>query len=81
LNAFAQALRTIGIQFQETFVTAATPGIASTTLLLSDSKPPYANDRDHLFALADDLRKKYELIFKTGGQSRNYTVPTISSSA
>ena len=63
--AFAQALATSGAQFRETFVTAATPGIISTTLLRPD-KPPYASDRDCLLALAGELRKEYELIVSRG---------------
>lgn len=65
LDAFAQALATSGVQFRETFVTAATPGIISTTLLPSPAismpalrsadKPPYASDRGYLLALADEL--------------------------
>ena len=66
LDAFAQALATSGVQFRETFVTAATPGIISTTLLRSRDRPPYASDRDYLFALADELRKEYELIVSRG---------------
>lgn len=66
LDAFAQALATSGAQFNETFVTAATPGIISTTLLRSPDKAPYASDRDYLFALADELRKEYELIVSRG---------------
>jgi 5-methyltetrahydropteroyltriglutamate--homocysteine methyltransferase len=66
LDAFAQALANSGVQFQETFVTAATPGIISTTLLRSPEKLPYATDRDYLFALADELHKEYELIVGRG---------------
>ncbi|MFZ1118591.1 MAG: cobalamin-independent methionine synthase II family protein [Candidatus Binataceae bacterium] len=66
LDAFAQALAISGVQFRETFVTAATPGIISTTLLRSPDKPPYASDRDYLFALADELHKEYELIVGRG---------------
>lgn len=66
LDAFAQALATSDVQFRETFVTAATPGIISTTLLRSPGKPPYASDRDYLFALADELHKEYELIVGRG---------------
>lgn len=66
LDAFAQALATSDVQFRETFVTAATPGIISTTLLRSPDKPPYASDHDYLFALADELHKEYELIVGRG---------------
>jgi len=66
LDAFSEALKATRAQFPETFVTAATPGIISTTLLLSTNKPPYAGDRDYLFALADELRKEYELIVSRG---------------
>src|SRR5215469_2524995 len=66
LDAFERTLKATGAQFSETFVTAATPGIISTTLLLSTDKPPYASDQDYLFALADELRKEYELIVNRG---------------
>ncbi|HUN99745.1 MAG TPA: cobalamin-independent methionine synthase II family protein [Bradyrhizobium sp.] len=66
LDAFSQALDGSGLEFSETFVTAATPGIISTTLLRSAEKPPYATDRDYVFALADELRKEYELIVSRG---------------
>ena len=33
---------------------------------LSSMSPPYASDRDYLFALADELRKENELLFSRG---------------
>jgi len=66
LDAFSQALEATKLEFSETFVTAATPGIVSTTLLRSTEKPPYASDRDYVFALADEMRKEYELIVGRG---------------
>ena len=66
MDTFAQTLASSGVKFRETFVTAATPGILSTTLLRSPEKAPYASDRDYVFALADEMRKEYELIVSRG---------------
>jgi 5-methyltetrahydropteroyltriglutamate--homocysteine methyltransferase len=64
LALFDEALQ--NAPFAETFVTAASPGIISTTLLRSSGNPAYAEDRDYLFALADELRHEYELIVAAG---------------
>jgi len=50
----------------ETFVTAASPGIISTTMLRSPNHPVYATDRDYVFALAEQMRKEYEYILSRG---------------
>jgi 5-methyltetrahydropteroyltriglutamate--homocysteine methyltransferase len=51
---------------QATFVTAASPGIVSTTLLRDPAHPHYHTDRDYVLALADALRQEYELIVEHG---------------
>jgi 5-methyltetrahydropteroyltriglutamate--homocysteine methyltransferase len=67
LDGFAKALREAGSEaFTETFVTAATPGIISTTLLRDSKNAAYATDRDYVLALADELRKEYELVVAAG---------------
>ena len=52
--------------FAETFVTAAAPGIISTTLLRAADNPAYETDRDYLFALAAELKKEYDYIVSQG---------------
>ena len=47
-------------------MTAATPGIVSTTLLRNPDNPDYATDRDYVLALAEELRSEYELIVAHG---------------
>lgn len=65
---FADGLAASGVEgrFAETFVTAASPGIISTTLLRAAGNPAYENDRDYLFALAAELKKEYEYIVSQG---------------
>ncbi len=65
---FADGLAESGTadQFAETFVTAAAPGIISTTLLRAADNPAYETDRDYLFALAAELKKEYEYIVSQG---------------
>ena len=65
---FADGLAASGVEgrFAETFVTAASPGIISTTLLRAAGNPAYENDRDYLFALAAELKKEYEYIVSRG---------------
>ncbi len=65
---FADGLAASGAadRFAETFVTAAAPGIVSTTLLRAADNPAYGSDRDYLFALAAELKKEYEYIVAQG---------------
>lgn len=49
-----------------TFVSAATPGIVATTLLLDDANPHYADHREYVLALAEQLRIEYEEIVARG---------------
>lgn len=55
-----------GKAFAETFVTAATPGIVSTTLLRSKDNPAYADDREYVMDLARELRQEYEYVVEQG---------------
>ena len=69
LDLFAEALDAEPLsqrEFSETFVTAATPGIVSTTLFRHPEHPVYESDSDYVFALADELKKEYELIVERG---------------
>ncbi len=52
--------------FTETFVTAATPGILSTTLLRNPDHPKYLSDSDYVYALAREMQKEYDLIVARG---------------
>ncbi|MGR8918921.1 MAG: cobalamin-independent methionine synthase II family protein [Gammaproteobacteria bacterium] len=49
-----------------TFVTAATPGIVSTTLFRHPEHPVYKTDAEYVYALADTLKQEYELIASRG---------------
>ena len=68
LAIFAEAIERVGAEgkFVETFVTAATPGCVSTTLLRSEDNPAYATDRDYVFALAKELKKEYDCVVSHG---------------
>lgn len=68
LRLFTESLERTGVgnQATATFVTAATPGIVSTTLLRNPNNPDYATDRDYVMALAEELRSEYELIVEHG---------------
>jgi 5-methyltetrahydropteroyltriglutamate--homocysteine methyltransferase len=50
----------------QTFVTAATPGILSTTLLRDPAHPKYASDSEYVYAIAREMKKEYELIVSRG---------------
>ena len=65
---FAHSLAESGVadRFAETFVTAAAPGIISTTLLRAEDNPAYATDREYVFALAAELKKEYDHIVSEG---------------
>ncbi|ADB52807.1 cobalamin-independent methionine synthase II family protein [Conexibacter woesei] len=63
---FAGALDAAPARFAETFVTAASPGIISTTLLRSEDNAAYANDREYLADICAEMRAEYELIVERG---------------
>lgn len=69
LELFERALRAesaAAAKFADTFVTAASPGIISTTLLRNAAHPHYGSDAEYVLALADEMRKEYELIVSRG---------------
>ena len=68
LSLFADALErtTDAGAFEETFVTAATPGIVTTTLTLAEDNPVYASDREYIFAVADELKAEYDYVVSQG---------------
>lgn len=53
-------------KFSDTFVSAATPGIITTTLIRTDDNPAYANDRDYVMDMARGLKHEYEHIVSQG---------------
>lgn len=66
---FSQALQSLqrtSRVFTETFVTAASPGILSTTLLRAADNPDYRTDEAYVLALADEMRNEYELVIRQG---------------
>jgi 5-methyltetrahydropteroyltriglutamate--homocysteine methyltransferase len=66
LDLFERALDGTGAAFAETFITAASPGIISTTLLRAADNPEYATDGDYLRDLAAEMRPEYEYIVSRG---------------
>jgi len=66
LRLFRESVDRTSPGFEETFVTAASPGIISTTLLRSASNPAYRDDREYLSALVEELRKEYTEIVAAG---------------
>ena len=47
-------------------MSAASPGIVSTTMLLSPNNPDYKNDADYVMGIARELKKEYEYIVSQG---------------
>ena len=63
---FAASLERTGSGFAETFMTAASPGIVSTTMLRADDNPDYPRDEDYVMALGHELKKEYDRIVASG---------------
>ena len=63
---FAASLERAGSGFAETFMTAASPGIVSTTMLRADDNPDYPRDEDYVMALGHELKKEYDRIVASG---------------
>ncbi len=63
---FADGLAASDGGFAETFMTAASPGIISTTLLRSEGNTAYADDRDYVLAVAKELKKEYDYVVGEG---------------
>ncbi|ADB51227.1 cobalamin-independent methionine synthase II family protein [Conexibacter woesei] len=66
LELFAAALGRADSAFEETFVTAVSPGLVSTTLLLDPANPAYADDRDYLADLSRELKREYDFVAAQG---------------
>ena len=62
IDAFFDLLEASGVEPEGTFITAAAPGIAATSL----ANEYYDNHPEFLFALADALSEEYEMIAETG---------------
>ena len=63
---FRDASARTGVKFTENFMSAASPGIVSTTMLLSPSNPVYTTDADYVMGIAKELQKEYEYIVSQG---------------
>ena len=63
---FAEGLATCGRNFSETFMTAASPGILTTTLLRAENNKAYANDREYVLAVAKEMKKEYDFVVGEG---------------
>jgi 5-methyltetrahydropteroyltriglutamate--homocysteine methyltransferase len=64
--AFQSSLKRTKVKFAETFMSAATPGIMSLTMLLSKKNKAYKNDREYVLALAREMKKEYEFVVSQG---------------
>ena len=66
-DAFARCLaRQRQAGFEEAFMTAASPGIVTTTLLRAEDNPVYAADRDYVMGVARELKKEYDYVVSQG---------------
>jgi 5-methyltetrahydropteroyltriglutamate--homocysteine methyltransferase len=63
---FQAALKRNGTRFVETFMSAASPGIVSTTMLLAPDNPAYKTDADYVMAIARELKKEYDYVVSQG---------------
>ena len=63
---FAEGLAACDGEFTETFMTAASPGIVTTTLLRSENNKAYANDREYVLAVAKEMKKEYDYVVSQG---------------
>ncbi|SFT08274.1 cobalamin-independent methionine synthase II family protein [Halostagnicola kamekurae] len=62
LEEFRDALKTVDIDFEGTFVTSASPSIVATTHV----NEYYDTYKEFLFAVADAMQAEYELVAETG---------------
>ena len=66
LRSFAGALNRNPKKFVETFVTAASPGIITTTFLRDEKNPDYKTDKEYVFGVAKEMKKEYDYIVSQG---------------
>ena len=64
--AMRASLKRTGVKFKELFMSAASPGIVSTTMLLSPKNKAYRNDAAYVMAIAKELKKEYDYIVSQG---------------
>ncbi len=62
LETFAEALDAVDADFEDTFITAASPGVAAATLV----NDHYDSHEEFVYAIADALKQEYEAIADTG---------------
>lgn len=66
LQSFADSLARSPRKFTETFVTAASPGIISTTFLRDDNNPDYRTDKEYVYGVARAMKNEYDYIVSQG---------------
>ena len=62
LDWFEASLGRADGAFAETFVTAASPGIVTTTMTLDPANPAYATDEEYVLAVAEEIKRQYDHI-------------------
>lgn len=66
-DAFARCLaRQQAEGFEEVFMTAASPGIVTTTLLRADDNPAYGADADYVMGVARELKQEFDYVVSRG---------------
>ncbi len=66
LRAFKESVARAPKRFTETFVTAASPGIISTTFLRDPNNPDYKTDKEYVYGLARAMKTEYDYIVAQG---------------
>ncbi len=66
LQSFRKSIDRASAKFVETFVTAASPGIITTTFLRDEANPDYKTDREYVLGVAREMKKEYDYIVSQG---------------
>jgi 5-methyltetrahydropteroyltriglutamate--homocysteine methyltransferase len=66
MRSFRESLDRSPGKFTETFVTAASPGIITTTFLRDDANPDYSTDKEYVYGVAKEMKKEYDYIVSQG---------------
>ena len=66
MQSFRKSLDRAPAKFVETFVTAASPGIITTTFLRDEANPDYKTDKDYVLGVAREMKKEYDYIVSEG---------------
>jgi 5-methyltetrahydropteroyltriglutamate--homocysteine methyltransferase len=64
--AYQASLKRTGAKFVESFMSAAAPGIVSTTMLLSPDNTAYKTEADYVMGIARELKTEYDYIVSQG---------------